>query len=195
MFICLFVQSYVRSVVLRVASSLFRFFFVLYLAAKVFFSFQNEPACKYNVSNVNGFYIIARQMILNDQIFVYFFLIIQIFSITLLNSTTIHEINEAVFLDPRTHSAVIRCPLDFTHSADIQSYDVANHRYEPDRGRYYRINGTQPFDREFICSTISQTGAGSDEKYRMKIRTYGKIKRFGCFFPLINIKQRSQTLA
>ncbi|UJR31355.1 hypothetical protein I4U23_018851 [Adineta vaga] len=111
-------------------------------------------------------------MIFNDQIFVYFFLIFQFVFIFLINSTTIHELNEAVFLEPRTHSALIRCPLDFTHSSDIQWYDVANRRYESDRGRYYRINGTQPFDREFICSTISQTGAGSNEKYRIKIRTY-----------------------
>jgi hypothetical protein len=113
-------------------------------------------------------------MIINDQIFVYFFLIFQCLILSLITSTTIHEINEAIFLDPRTHSAFIRCPLDFTHSSDIQWYDVVNHRYELDHGRYYRINGSQPFDREFICSTISQTGAGSNEKYRIKIRTYGK---------------------
>ena len=89
-------------------------------------------------------------------------------------STNIHELNEAVFLDPRTHSALIHCPLDFTPSSDIQWYDVANHRYEADHGRYYRINGSQPFDREFICSSLSQSGAGSNEKYRIKIRTYGK---------------------
>jgi len=113
-------------------------------------------------------------MFINVQIFVYFFLIFQFLKLNFIHSTTIHEINEAIFLDPRTHSALIRCPLDFTHSSDIQWYDVANHRYESDRGRYYRINGSQPFDREFICSTISQTGAGSSEKYRIKIRTYGK---------------------
>jgi hypothetical protein len=110
-------------------------------------------------------------MIINVQIFVYFFLFL---TLSLINTTTIHEINEAIFLDPRTHSALIRCPLDFTHSSDIQWYDVANHRYETDRGRFYRVNGSQPFDREFICSSISQTGAGSNEKYRIKIRTYGK---------------------
>jgi len=115
-------------------------------------------------------------MLINVQIFVYFFLIFQFLTLPTIISTTVHEINEALFLDPRTHSAFIRCPLDFTHSSDIQWYDVANHRYESDRGRYYRINGSQPFDREFICSTISQTGAGSSEKYRIKIRTYGNKK-------------------
>ncbi|CAF1464156.1 unnamed protein product [Adineta steineri] len=113
-------------------------------------------------------------ILLNAQIIVYFFLIFQFLILSAINSTTIHELNEAIFLDPRTHSALIRCPLDFTHSSDIQWYDVANHRYESDRGRYYRINGTQPFDREFICSTISKIGVGSNEKYRIKIRTYGK---------------------
>ena len=113
-------------------------------------------------------------MLVNVQILVYFFLIFQFLTLPIITSTTIHELNEALFLDPRTHSALIRCPLDFTHSADIQWYDVANHRYETDRGRFYRINGSQPFDREFICSSISQTGAGSNEKYRIKIRTYGK---------------------
>ncbi|CAF1307408.1 unnamed protein product [Adineta steineri] len=111
-------------------------------------------------------------ILLNAQIIVYFFLIFQFLILSSINSTTIHELNEAIFLDPRTHSALIRCPLDFTHSSDIQWYDVANHRYESDRGRYYRINGTQPFDREFICSTISKIGVGSNEKYRIKIRTY-----------------------
>jgi len=113
-------------------------------------------------------------MIINAQIFVYFFLIFQFFTLTFITSTTIHEINQAIFLDPRTHSALIRCPLDFTQSSDIQWYDVANRRYESDRGRYYRVNGSQPFDREFICSTLSQAGTGSTEKYRIKIRTYGK---------------------
>src|SRR5690349_641426 len=115
-------------------------------------------------------------MIINVQIIAYFFLIFQFLTITFINSTTIHEINEAIFLDQRTHSALIRCPLDFTHSSDIQWYDVANHRYESDHGRYYRINGSQPFDREFICSSISQTAVGNSEKYRIKIRTYGKKK-------------------
>lgn len=114
------------------------------------------------------------QMILHAQIFVYSFLLLALSPVRPADSTTIHEVNEAVFLDPRTHSALIRCPLDFTHSSDIQWYDVANRRYETDRGRYYRINGTQPFDREFICSTASQAGADSNEKYRIKIRTYGK---------------------
>ncbi len=122
------------------------------------------------------FFFFQQQMIINDQIFVYFFLIFQFFTFTLITSTTIHEINEAIFLDPRTHSALIRCPLEFTHSSDIQWYDVANQRYESDHGRYYRINGTQPLDREFICSTISPTGAGSNEKYRIKFRTYGNKK-------------------
>ncbi len=113
-------------------------------------------------------------MLINAQIFVYFFLI---FTLNFLNSTTIHEINQAIFLDPRTHSALIRCPLDFTQSSDIQWYDVANRRYESDRGRYYRVNGSQPFDREFICSAYSPAGTGNTEKYRIKIRTYGKFEK------------------
>ena len=108
------------------------------------------------------------------QIFVY----LQFFTLTFITSSTIHEINQAIFLDPRTHSAVIRCPLDFTHSSDIQWYDVSNRRYESDRGRYYHINGSQPFDREFICSTKSQTGIENGEKYRIKIRTYGNKTPF-----------------
>jgi hypothetical protein len=89
-------------------------------------------------------------------------------------STIIHEVNDAIFLDPQTHSALIRCPLDVVASSDIQWYDVVNHRYELDRGRYYRINGSQSFDREYICSSLSSTGAEHEEKYRMRIRTYGK---------------------
>ena len=88
--------------------------------------------------------------------------------------TVIHEVNEAVFLDPRTHSAIIRCPLEFTTSADIQWYDVVNHRYEIERGHFYRINGSQAVDREFICSSLSETSTDKNDKYRLKIRTYGK---------------------
>lgn len=118
---------------------------------------------------------------INGQIFVYFFLprlLLQFFTFTLIISTTVHEINEAIFLDPRTHSALIQCPLDSTHSSDIQWYDVANHRYESDHGRYYRINGSQPFDREFICSAFAPSGIVTNtDKYRIKIRTYGKRKK------------------
>ncbi len=90
------------------------------------------------------------------------------------SSIILHEINQAVFLDPKTNTAVIQCPLDFIHSLDIQWYDVNNQQYELDRGRYYRINGLQPFDRELICSSVSQIGHGNNEKYRIKIRIYGK---------------------
>ena len=101
-------------------------------------------------------------------IFTYFL----IFTFNCLQSTIIHEINQAVFLDPRTHSAYIQCPLESpTISAtDIQWYDVTNRRYETNHGRFYLINGSQPIDREFICSTNSQT----DDKYRIKIRTYDR---------------------
>lgn len=119
-------------------------------------------------------------MILTDQITLLFPCLFLLISTS---STTIHELHEAVFLDPRTHSALIHCPLDFNPSSDIQWYDVANHRYESDRGRYYRINGSQPFDREFICSSLSQSGAGSNEKYRIKIRTYGKSPYRNWFRP------------
>jgi hypothetical protein len=114
------------------------------------------------------------QMIANAQIFSSLFLLCHCLEFSRSTSTTIHEVNEAIFLDPRTHSALIRCPLDFTPSADIQWYDVANHRYETEHGRFYRVNGSQPFDREFICSPVSPTGTGGDDKYRIKIRTYGK---------------------
>ncbi|CAF2914714.1 unnamed protein product [Rotaria sp. Silwood2] len=113
-------------------------------------------------------------MIINVQIIVYFFLIFQFLLLSFITTTKIHEINEAIFLDPRTHSALIRCPLDFTHSSDIQWYDVANHRYELDRGRYFRINGSNAYDREFICSSVSQAGTENQEKYRIKIRTYDR---------------------
>lgn len=90
------------------------------------------------------------------------------------SSTIIHEVNEALFLDPRTHSALIVCPLESSANEFYQWFDVANHRYENERGRSYRINGTQPLDREYLCSLRLITGGESDEKYRMKIRTYGK---------------------
>lgn len=115
-------------------------------------------------------------MLINVQIFVYFFLVSQFFKCSIATTATIHEINEAVFLDPRSHTALIRCPLDYAPSSDIQWYDVANHRYELERGRFFRINGSNPFDREFICSTVAQTGVGHYDKYRIKVRTYGKIK-------------------
>lgn len=113
-------------------------------------------------------------MILNAQIFVYFFLLYQFLLFSLINTTSIHEVNEAIFLDPRTQSALIHCPLDPIHGSDILWYDVANSRYEPERGRYYRINGSLPFDREFICSAASKDENETTEKYRIKIRTYGK---------------------
>ncbi|CAF3333766.1 unnamed protein product [Rotaria socialis] len=113
-------------------------------------------------------------MMINAQIFVYFFLILQFLILSLINATTIHEINEAIFLDPRTQSALIYCPLDATYTADIQWYDVVNRRYELEHGRYYRINGSHPFDREFICSAVSQPGSETYEKYRIKIRTYDR---------------------
>jgi hypothetical protein len=75
------------------------------------------------------------------------------------------EINQAVFLNPQTNSAIIQCPLDL----DIQWYDVINQKYELNRGRYYRIHGLQPFDRELICASISQ-----NKKFKIKIRTYSK---------------------
>lgn len=114
---------------------------------------------------------------LNGQIFVYFFHLhlLQFFTFTSITATIIHEINQAIFLDPRTHSAFIHCPLDATHSSDIQWYDVANRRYESDHGRFYRINGSQSFEREFICSAFSPSGIVTNtDKYRIKIRTYGK---------------------
>ena len=113
-------------------------------------------------------------MAIDVHIIAYFFRIFPFLILSSITSTKIHEINEAIFLNPRTHSALIRCPLDLTRSSDIQWYDVANHRYELERGRYYRINGSHPFDLEFICSTVSKTGTESNEKYRIKIRTYGK---------------------
>jgi hypothetical protein len=81
-------------------------------------------------------------------------------------SFNFHEINQAVFLNPQTNSAIIQCPLD---SLDIQWYDVINQKYQLNRGRYYRINGLQPFDRELICESILL-----NEKFKIKIRTYGK---------------------
>lgn len=88
--------------------------------------------------------------------------------------SAIHEVNQAIFLDPRTQSASIRCPLETTKSSDIQWYDVLNHRYELEKNRFYRINGSQPIDREFICSSLSDNASDRNEKYKIKIRTYGK---------------------
>lgn len=85
--------------------------------------------------------------------------------------------NEALFLDPRTHSATIFCPLETSTNEHFQWFDVANQRYETERGRFYRINGTQPLDREFLCSSRSSTGGESEEKYRIKIRTYSKVEK------------------
>jgi hypothetical protein len=78
------------------------------------------------------------------------------------SSIIIQEINQTVFLDPQTNTAFIRCPLD---SKNIQWYD----QDELYHGRYYRINGLQPLDKELICSRV-----GKNEEYKFKIRTYGK---------------------
>ncbi|CAF0998359.1 unnamed protein product [Adineta steineri] len=90
------------------------------------------------------------------------------------SSIIIHEINEAVFLDPKTNTASIRCPLNIIHGSDIQWYNVTNQRYELTRGRYYRINGLQPYDREMICSSALQTGLVDHEEYKFKIRTFDR---------------------
>ena len=81
----------------------------------------------------------------------------------------IQEINQIVFLNPQTNSAFVRCPIDFTNGLDIQWYDGIKQQYDLERGRYYRINGLQPVDRELICSSIRKP-----EEYKFKIRTYGK---------------------
>lgn len=90
------------------------------------------------------------------------------------DSNTIHEVNQALFLDPRTHSALIECPLDLKANDEFQWYDVLNQRLETERSQFYRINGTQPLDREYLCSIRSTKLDESEEKYRIKIRTYGK---------------------
>jgi len=95
----------------------------------------------------------------------YFFIIFLLIKL----SFHLPEINQVVFLNPQTNSAIIQCPLDFIHSLDIQWYDVINQRYELNRGRYYRIHGLQPFDRQLICSSISK-----NETYKIQIRIYGK---------------------
>ena len=97
-------------------------------------------------------------------------IILLLIKFSLNSSIIIHEINQAVFLNPETNTAFIQCPLNFTYNLDIQWYDVINQRYELDHGRYYHIYGLQLYDRELICSSISQ----NNEKYKFKIRTYGK---------------------
>jgi hypothetical protein len=86
-----------------------------------------------------------------------------------------HEINEAVFLNPHTNSATIRCPLNVTRGADIRWFNAFEQRYERNRGRYYRIIGLQPFHREMICSSSALNGPGDNsDQYKFIIRAYGE---------------------
>ncbi|CAF4958974.1 unnamed protein product [Rotaria socialis] len=94
--------------------------------------------------------------------------------LTLSSLANIHQVNEAIFINPETNSAIIRCPLDLKPGFNIQWYDAINNRYENDHQGYYRINGVEPYDRELICSSVSRTGIEEDDQYRIKIRMYGK---------------------
>ncbi len=79
-------------------------------------------------------------------------------------------INQPVFLNPKTNSAFIQCPLDFISSLDIQWYDITNQRYDLNRGRYYRIQGLQIFHQELICFSIS-----TNRTIKFIIRIYSKF--------------------
>lgn len=94
---------------------------------------------------------------MNRNILYIFFLI----NFSFYSSIIIQEINQAIFLNPQTNTALIQCPIN---SLDIQWYDgIKQHR-----GKYYQIQGLHKFDRELICSSI-----GKNEEYKFKIRTYG----------------------
>ena len=94
---------------------------------------------------------------MNQYILYIFFLI----NFSFYSSIIIQEINEAIFLNPQTNTALIQCPVN---SLDIQWYDGIKHH----RGRYYEIQGLQALDRELICSS-----SGKNEEYKFKIRIYG----------------------
>jgi hypothetical protein len=96
--------------------------------------------------------------------------IIYLLVLFLKNSLQFSVINQSVFLNPQTNSAFIQCPLNITaRNLDIQWYDVTNQRYDDNRGRYYRIHGLQPFERELSCSSISK-----NEEFKFIIRIYSK---------------------
>ncbi|CAF5218953.1 unnamed protein product, partial [Rotaria magnacalcarata] len=114
-------------------------------------------------TDFNGYYFHTIYYLL------FSFLLIKLTSSSL---TNIHQVNEAVFINPETNSATIRCPLDLKHDFNIQWYDAINNRYETDHQGYYHINGVEPYDRELICSSVSRTGIEEDDQYRIKIRMY-----------------------
>ena len=101
--------------------------------------------------------------------------------ISLYSSIILHEINQAIFLNPTTNAAVVRCPLNSSRGADIQWYDALQQRYEQHRGRYYRIHGLQPFHRELICSSI--VPVTNNDNYKFILRIYGKKP----FWPLCEV--------
>ncbi|CAF3467601.1 unnamed protein product [Rotaria sp. Silwood1] len=122
--------------------------------------------------------------------FIYYLLLIFLLINLSFNSLiTIHEINQVIFLNPQTNITLIRCPLNHKHEYKIQWYDVINNRYENVHEEYYRIYGLQPYDREFICSSISQTGIETNEKYKIKLRIFDRP------LPIrhISIKRRTNT--
>lgn len=119
-----------------------------------------------NHTDFNGYYFKTIYYLLFSFLFI---------KLSLSSPTNIHQVNEAVFINPETNSAVIRCPLDLKSDFNIQWYDVINNRYETDRQGYFHINGVEPYDRELICSSVSRTGIEEDDQYRIKIRIYGKI--------------------
>ncbi|CAF1466097.1 unnamed protein product [Rotaria magnacalcarata] len=116
-------------------------------------------------TDFNGYYFHTIYYLL------FSFLLIKLTSSSL---TNIHQVNEAVFINPETNSATIRCPLDLKHDFNIQWYDAINNRYETDHQGYYHINGVEPYDRELICSSVSRTGIEEDDQYRIKIRMYDR---------------------
>ena len=55
----------------------------------------------------------------------------------------------------------------------LRIWSLLINRLTTDLGGYYRINGLEPYDRELICSSVSQTGRETNENYQIRIRTYG----------------------
>ncbi|CAF0915091.1 unnamed protein product [Didymodactylos carnosus] len=98
------------------------------------------------------------------------FHIVQIIFISLIissSSSIIHDVNEAIFLDPNSRVGILRCPItNYLNNDDILWYDIYNSKQQ-NNGRFLYINGSD--DREFICSSKT-----TDESYKIKIRTYDR---------------------
>lgn len=88
--------------------------------------------------------------------------------------TVVHDVKQATFINPQTNTALVRCPLKLKPNFQIQWFDVVNNRYEKDHGINYYIHGLQSIDRILICSSTSDDGLETSEKYRIQVRVYGK---------------------